>query len=325
MERVLHQDEIDSLFRAARGVNPGMPRRQRPLARCDFRQAGQITRDQARAVGGLHESFARNLGHSLSAYLRARLEATLVSIEQLGFGEFMQRLPEISYVASLAVAPVGANAAMQLDLALAYPMLDLILGGNGTATPSGSDITEIEEQILESILSVITRELQLVWQPVLDLVFTFERRQPMAQIFRLMPPNEKIMALSFEVHLGEVRSMLNLIFPAVVSTALLRKLSEAWVYRRGAEAPDVRPQLRRQLLGAKFSLEMVLPPAPMPMRELLDLRVGQVLTFPHAADRPAHLKVAGRKAFEAQAIRHRHFRAALIHAVHPLGKPLGGQ
>lgn len=325
MERVLHQDEIDSLFRAARGATAGPSRRQRPLARCDFRQAGQITRDQARVVGGLHESFARNLGHSLSAYLRSRVEATLVSIEQMGFSEFMQRLPEVSYVASLTVAPVGANAAVQLDLALAYPMIDLMLGGNGTATPQGADVTEIEEQILESIMTLVTRELQLVWQPVLELAFAFERRQPMSQIYRLMPPNEKIMALSFEVHLGEVRSMLNLIFPAVVSTALLRKLSEAWVYRRANDAPDVRPQLRRQLLGARFGLELVLPPAPMPIRDLLELRVGQVVTFPHPADRPAQVKIAGRRAFEAQAIRHMHFRAALIKAAHAVEKPLGGQ
>src|SRR6185312_16077331 len=153
----------------------------------------------------------------------------------------------------------------------------------------------------------------------------FERRQPMAQIFRLMPPNEKIMALTFELHLGELRGMMNVAFPAVVSTGLLRKLSEAWVYHRRHEESDLRPRLQRKLLGAKFGLELALPPWPVAIRELLALEVGQVLVFGHRADRPAQLKVAGRTVFEAQAIRHQHYRAALIRAVQPLAKPEGGQ
>ncbi|HEY7839549.1 MAG TPA: FliM/FliN family flagellar motor switch protein [Terriglobales bacterium] len=324
MERLLHQDEIDSLFRTARGEQPGPPpRRQRQLEPCDFRKAGQITREQSRAVSGLVERFARNLGHSLGAYLRTRLELSLVSIEQLGFGEFMQRMPEISYVASLTVMPIGASSALQLDLELAYPMIDLVLGGNGAAGEPGREVTEIEEQILEGIVTVVMRELQQVWQPVLDLSFAFEQRQPTAQIFRLMPPGEKIMTLSFEVHLGEKRGMMNMVFPAVVSTGLLRRLSEARVSYRRQDAAETRPRVHKQLLGARFDLELVLPPSPLAIRDLIDLRIGQVLTFTHPAHRLAEVKIAGLTAFAAQAIRRAHHRAALIKTTHALTRPDG--
>ncbi|HVA62942.1 MAG TPA: FliM/FliN family flagellar motor switch protein [Terriglobales bacterium] len=324
MERSLNQDEIDALFRKARGLKTGPTQRKRELARCDFRQAGQITREQARSVNGLHESFARNLGHSLGAYLRTQLDVSLVAIEQLGFGEFMQRLPEVSYVASIAVMPIGVSAAMQLDLALSYPMIDLVLGGTGVPGSPPTDLTEIEEQILESIVALIARELQQVWQPVVDLGFAFERRQPMAQILRLMPPTEKVLALSFELHLPEVRGMMNVILPAVVSTSLLRQLSEAWVYHRRQEDPDLRPRLQRLLGGARFGLELALPPFPVAIRDLLALQPGQVLMFHHSVEQPAQVKVAGRRVFQAQAIRHQNRRAALIQTVQPLAKPEGG-
>lgn len=324
MERLLHQDEIDSLFRVARGEQAGpASRRQRQLERCDFRKAGQITREQSRAVSGLVERFARNLGHTLGAYLRTRMELSLVSIEQLGFGEFMQRMPEICYMASLSVTPIGASSALQFDLDLAYPMIDLVLGGNGAAGEPGREVTEIEEQILESIVVIIMRELQQVWQPVLDLSFAFEQRQPTAQIFRFMPPSEKIMALSFEVRLGEKQGMMNMVFPAVVSTGLLRRLSEARVSFRRQDAPETRPRVQKRLLGAKFDLELVLPPSPLAVRDLIDLRIGQVLTFTHPAHRPAEVKIAGLPAFTAQAIRRAHHRGALIKEAHVLGRPEG--
>jgi flagellar motor switch protein FliM len=324
MERNLNQDEIDALYRAARGLRAGPTHRSRQFDRCDFRQAGQITRDQARAVGGLHEGFARNLGHVLGAHLRTHVEAGVVAIEQLGFGEFTQRLPENNFVASMAVMPTGVSAALQLDLGLAYPMIDLVLGGNGALVEHPGEVTEIEEQILESIIAVIARELQQAWQPVLDLRFAFEHRQPMAQIMRLMPPHEKVLSLSFEMRLAGAVGMMNLAFPAVVSTGLLRKLSESPVYHRRMDDNEIRPRLRQRLLGARFPVELTLPPFPVTIRELVDMRPGRVLMFNHPAGRPAQVKVAGRPVFQAQAIRQGKLRAAMIATSPALGKPEGG-
>ncbi|HEY8055635.1 MAG TPA: FliM/FliN family flagellar motor switch protein [Terriglobales bacterium] len=325
MERTLNQEEIDSLFRSARGLRAGAVRRPRQFARCDFRQAGQLTREQARVVGGLHESFARNLGHVLGAHLRTHVETTLVAIEQLGFDEFTQRLPEICYVASLGVRPIGVSAAMQIDLSLAYPMIDLVLGGNGSAMHTGSEVTEIEEQILESLILILTRELQQVWQPVLDLRFNFEHRQPMAQILRLMPPHEKVLALSFEVRLPETVGMLNLAFPAVISTGLLRKLSESPVYHRRQEESDIRPRMRQRLMNAPFQMELVLPPFRVAIRELLEMQPGQVMKLAYSTETPAVLKAAGRPLCQAQAIRRGHARAAQLETAPRLSRPEGGR
>ncbi|MGH9417658.1 MAG: flagellar motor switch protein FliM [Terriglobales bacterium] len=324
MERSLSQDEIDALFRRARGLAAGTTRRQRDLARCDFRQAGQITREQARAVGSLHEGFARNLGHTLGAYLRSQLDASLVAIEQLSFGECMQRLPDISYVASVAVAPLGISAAVQLDMVLAYPMIDLVLGGNGVDAQTPTELTEIEEQILESIVAIITRELQQVWQPVVEVSFEFERRQPTAQALRLMPPSEKVLALSFELQLAGQRGMMSVALPAVVANSLLRQLSDSWVYHRRQEDPETQPRLRERLQDARFALELALPPFRASIRQLMDLHVGEVLLTRHRLERPAQLLVAGRHAFQAQPIRQHNCRAALIEAAQPITKPEGG-
>ncbi len=61
MEKVLNQGEIDAMVRAARsgkGANAAAGPVVQPW---DIRQAGQIGRDQLRAINQLHELFARNL------------------------------------------------------------------------------------------------------------------------------------------------------------------------------------------------------------------------------------------------------------------------
>ena len=75
MQKILNQEEIDALFQRARGAKTAARAgEQRHITLCDFRSAGQITKEQLRLLTGLHEAFARNLGHSLGAYLRIAMD-----------------------------------------------------------------------------------------------------------------------------------------------------------------------------------------------------------------------------------------------------------
>jgi flagellar motor switch protein FliN len=71
MEKVLNQEEIDAMVRAARSgeSHPNSPLPPR-VERWDARRAGQIGREQLQAITTLHEGFARNLTHALGAFLR---------------------------------------------------------------------------------------------------------------------------------------------------------------------------------------------------------------------------------------------------------------
>src|SRR5262249_34139374 len=132
----------------------------------DVRQAGQIGSEQMRAINQLHEGFARNLTHAVGAYLRIAFDCSLVSAEHLTYREFLHSLPEKTYLASCDLLPMEAIAILQFDLAVAFPVIDLLLGGEGKGGDLGREITEIEEQILESIMRIICRELQNAWQAI---------------------------------------------------------------------------------------------------------------------------------------------------------------
>ncbi len=160
MEKILAQEEIDALFRAAQGQpaeKPKTPAEERVLSACNFRQSARISKEQLRSVSQLHETFARNLTHSLGAYLRLTFDANLVSAEQLNYGEFLQRIPEVTYLVSMTLRPMGVAAAIEIDLPLAFPIIDVLLGGPGRAEAAVREITEIEEQILESVVRIIGR------------------------------------------------------------------------------------------------------------------------------------------------------------------------
>ena len=308
MEKNLKQDEIDALFQAARARSQAASKETRARVQpYSFSRAGQISNEQLRAISLLNDIFARNLTHNLGVWLRSRFHVNLVSAEQMPFNEFMLRIPDLAYVSSVRLEPLRALSVLQLDLALAPPMIDLLLGGEGKSDRV-RELTDIEESILTSVAEAICRELSAAWQPV-GLSFIFERRQLHTQIARVMPVAEKTLCLSFEVRMPGASGMLNLAFPAVVSNTVLRRLVGDWS-RQHRHSPENRQRMQERVGMVKVGAALQLPPVSIAGRELEDLYEGKVLKLPIVASRPAELRIAGVPLFEGYPVSHEEQRGA---------------
>ena len=321
MQKVLNQEEIDDMVRAARGRLDQSPASvQRSIKPCSFRQAGQLTGEQVRALTILHEAFARSLTQSLGAYLRVLFEATLVTVEQVAYAEFLQRVPEITYMMSFQVRPIGAAAALQLDHSLVFPLVDILLGGTGKCEPMTREVTEIEEQIMEGVAKIICQELALSWAPM-GTETELEHRQPASQMQRFLEPAEKTLCLGFEVKLAEARGALNLIFPLSISNTLLRKLSTDWSYGKNRTSCRSIGQLAEKMLDCSFPMTLGITSIKLPIRTLLDLAPGDVCNLGVTVRLPASIMLANREAFEAEPVRHGRYRAAQVRQRIPMNKP----
>jgi flagellar motor switch protein FliM len=311
MEKILKQDEIDALFEAALTTTPDAARPEsRPkVVPYNFSSAGQISTEQLRAISMLNDLFARNLTHNLAAWLRTRFQVNLVSAEQIQFNEFVLRIPEISYVASVRLEPLGALSVLQLDLALAPPIIDLLLGGEGREG-AFREITDIEEAIVASLVEIVCRELTIAWQPV-GLSFNFERRQMQTQVARIMSVNEKTLCLSFEIRMPHSSGLLNLAFPAVVANTILRRLTSDRVGRRRHSA-EIRTRMEAMAQRIRFGGSLQLPAVRLKASALQNLEVGSILRLDVAANTLPIWQVGGQPLSQAQAIRQGPHRAARL-------------
>lgn len=312
MEKTLKQDEIDALFQAARARKSAAAEEKRSKVQAySFARAGQISNEQMRAISLLNDIFARNLTHNLGAWLRSSFEVNLVAAEQMAFSDFLLRLPELSYVCSVRLEPLRAVSVLQMDLAPAPAMIDLLLGGEG-APGALRELTDIEESILASVAEAICRELSAAWQQV-GLSFHFEKRQMQTQIARLMPVSGKSLCISFEIRMAGSSGLLNLAFPAVVSNTILHRLVGDWTRQR-RHAPETRQRLLERILRARVGAALQLPPSPVTAREIQALEPGAVLRLRLASRQAAELRVAGVPLFSASPVSCGEYRGAHLAA-----------
>jgi len=310
-EKTLKQDEIDALFEAARNSEPNLARHETSIKAVpyNFASAGQISTEQLRAISMLNDLFARNLTHNLAAWLRTRFQVNLVSAEQIQFNEFLLRIPEISYVASVRLEPLGALSVLQLDLGLAPPIIDLLLGGDGKDGPM-RELTDIEESLLGSVVEIVCRELTVAWQPV-GLSFAFERRQMQTQVARIISVAEKTLSLSFEIRMPHSSSLLNLAFPAVVANTILRRLTTDWG-RRKRHADDTRARMEAIARRIRFGCSLQLPSMRLEAGALDHLQAGDVVRLNVGAGALSEWRVGGETLALALPMRRGAMRSARV-------------
>jgi flagellar motor switch protein FliM len=314
MEKLLDQEQINAMFRARREEgNRTASYSEGPILvvkEYDLRHPHQLTREQVKSITSLHERVGRNLEHSMGAYLRVLFETSVVSVEQLTYGEFLGRVPDVTYSCSLNVAPMCATAVLQLDLQLAFPLIDILLGGQGRPVTELREATEIEEQVLEGIVRLIAKELDAEWAET-GMKIAFEERRLAGSLQRLFTPGEKTLVISFEARIPETRGCIHLAFPAVVANTLMRTLArESAPKAKSVSHSEV--QLRQLLLECEFVLALRTPVLRVPFREVLSLEPDSVLRLPYAVSEPLIVAVGDQEIFQARAVRTTRWRGAQL-------------
>ena len=288
MEKNAGHEDVDALFATVRAGAA-----QDSAANADtynFSRAGQISNEQLRAIATVNDLFARNLMHTVGAWLRTEFQVVLVSGNQTPYGDYVQTIADRTHICSIRLEPLGAIGLLELELTLASPIIDLLLGGTGKAEEPRM-LTDIEELIMASVLGMIIRELNTAWQPV-GLQFALEKRESSSHVARMMPASEKTLCVVFEVTMPETRGSLTLCLPSVVLNTILRKLvADRDRPRRRSE--EVRSRIRELVGEAKVGSVLQFPPVRLSAREIAQLAPGHVLRLPVPRHAPAELRVSG--------------------------------
>ncbi|MEJ2006648.1 MAG: FliM/FliN family flagellar motor switch protein [Acidobacteriota bacterium] len=319
MEKALSQDEINALSRvAAEGrVTSRVTAKGGNCVPFVFGKASSISKQQVRDVAQIHEAFIYNLGNRLSSSLQVSAEVIPASVDELPYSDFVQTIPNGTYLASLEVWPTHSLAILSLDLSIALATIDLMLGGSGKPAPVQRQITEIEEKVLQMVLDMICEELKTTWRQVVEVNFSFDRSHRAVDLFRLMPSYEKILLLTFEIRMTSLSGTLTLAFPATASSLLVRNLAKKGTRTQG-RSPEFQVRLQKRLKESVYRVEVLLPPTRIRGGDLLSLKAGQTLLIQHSVSEPAAVRVAGCKMFSAFPVRIGRRRGGLVHEKFPI-------
>jgi flagellar motor switch protein FliM len=295
MSRQLSQQEIDAVFRKQDR------KREAAAAHFDFRRPDRIPKSQVRAIHLLHDVFARNLVSSLSAYLRSYLTVNLVSVEQLSYSEFLEGLPSPTCLVSMGLHPYDGNGVLELNPSLAFPIIEMLLGGTGKQSGSiQRDITEIEQKLLDGLLRIIMNDLREAWKGVTEIDFSIESMETEPQLLYVLAPNEAVVAIGVEIRIAEAVGMMNIALPSIVIKMMRQKFDQQWSVRKTLASEGEQARFLTMLRDASMTLEARLDGMELSVQNLLDLTEGHLVVFDRSIHAPIDLVVNGREQYSGQ-------------------------
>lgn len=311
MSDVLSQTEVESLLAAldsgapqgasAAESSPRAGESQTPISVYDFKRPERVSKEQMRAFQALHEGFSREFGAALSGMLRTIVEVKLISVDQLTYSEFVFSLENPTCFNLLQSDKLDGSLILDLNPSILFPVIDRLLGGGREPRQKfpNRPLTEIELRLVSRITNLAIRGLHSAWSNICELNLRVVQTESNPQLVQIVPPNEVVVLISFEITMGEMRGMMNLCIPFNTIEPLSGKLSsDSWsAYTKRVADPKQKLNLQAGVSQAQVEMVVNLAETTLSAGEVMNLGLGDVILTEKDRNAGLQVLVEGRPMF----------------------------
>ena len=316
MADILSQEEIDALLEVVEEEGDTLSTENesndtRQVILYDFKRPNRVSKEQLRAVKGIHDKMARNLASQISSIMRSIVEIQLHSVDQMTYGEFLMSLPSPTSFNVFSIKPLDGNCIIEINPSIAFPMIDRLLGGLGESYESTRELTDIELNLLDAILRIIMQRLKEGWAPITDMYPTVETKESSPNVVQIVSQNEIVIMVVMEIIIGNSSGMINLCYPVIYLEPILSRLANRDIMLGETSAKKSRnKELNTLISRAEVFIESIIGQAELSVGELLELKNGDIMRLDRAADDKAIVMIDKKELFLAEIGLHR-FRKSI--------------
>jgi flagellar motor switch protein FliM len=233
------------------------------------------------------ETFSRQWGSRLSARVHGRAHASLEQLSLHAYDDYARSLPTTTTMVVYALPDSDERVVVQIPQSLAIEWIMQMLGGRAGASPDERPLTPIEQALVRGLMADAGEVLTAALDGLLPEGISISGIQHNALFAQVAGPNDPVIVARLSLRSSGSTSEATVMLPASV-------VLDAFAVGHAEPADAATAGLvRSRVEQVPIELALRLAPRPVLPREILDLAVGDVLSFPHSVDRPLELTVDG--------------------------------
>jgi flagellar motor switch protein FliM len=239
----------------------------------------------------------------------------VANIEQLTYSEFIHSLPNPTCFNLLKAEQLEGQLCLEISPLIIYPIIDRLLGGsNADLFIPQRPLTQIEQRLVQRITDRATHHLSEAWSNLTPVTFKVEDFESNPQLVQIVPPNETVVVVGFELKMGNRAGTMSLCIPYNVIEPIMGVLAaQNWFsYQRKGGQEDHLRKLTKNVHNAPVEMRAFLGQTSISLNDLLSLQVGDVITTEKDASHDVLIQVEGKNKFLAQLGQFRGSRAVRI-------------
>lgn len=300
-DQLVAEHEADHFANSQNGATPEESGKR--IIVYDFRRPDRVAKDQLRSIHSLHENFARSVSSSFSAYLRTYVSTQLISVDQLPFSEVVSARSTPTCVVALRMRPQEGSGLLEISNSIVFPIVETLLGGSVRGSKKiEREATEIERTILDGVLRLLLKDLTSTWQTIAEIEFLLADYQTGPDLFRYLPPSEAMLAITLELTLGQHKGLIIVSVPSIIVKVQRQKQTQQAKLKRGKRNDSDYERMFRLLQPARVAGDVRLNGPRMLLKDLINISVGDVVSFGYAVSRPVDFHLNGTRKFIGQIV-----------------------
>jgi flagellar motor switch protein FliM len=271
--RVLNQNEIDSLLGFGDGDGTG---KDNSGIRAIIDSA-LVSYERLPMLEVVFDRLVRMMSTSLRNFTSDNVEVSIDNITSIRFGDYLNSIPLPAMLSVFKAEEWDNYGLLTVDSALIYSIVDVLLGGRrGTAAMriEGRPYTTIERNLVERLVSVVLSDLSGAFDPLSPVTFRFERLETNPRFATIGRPANAAVLARLRVDMEDRGGRLEVLLPYATLEPVREILLQGFLGEKFGRDSIWEAHLAGELWATHVPIEAVLDTVEMPLREVLNLKVG---------------------------------------------------
>ena len=280
----LSQEEVDALLKGVTGDTDEPETTEEAVGGVRPYNLGtqeRIVRGRMPTLELIHERFARYLRIGMFNYMHRNTEISIGPIRVQKYSEFIRNLVVPTNLNLVAAKPLRGTSLFVFDPNLVFLVVDNMFGSDGRfhTRVEGRDFTPTEQRIIQGLLNVVFTEYEKSWKPVYEMKFEYIRSEMNSQFANIATPSEIVVAATFTLEFGGSAADMHICFPYSMVEPIRDLLYSTMQSDHLSSDTRWIGTLKEQLKDAEVPLTANFAHATLPLRNILKLKKGDVITI----------------------------------------------
>ncbi|HLN25791.1 MAG TPA: flagellar motor switch protein FliM [Patescibacteria group bacterium] len=271
--RVLNQDEIDSLL-GFDDAHDGDGERSGIQA---ILNSALVSYERLPMLEVVFDRLVRMMSTSMRNFTSDNVEVSLDNILSLRFGDYLNSIPLPAMLAVFKAEEWDNYGLLTVDSSLIYSIVDVLLGGRrGTAAMriEGRPYTTIERNLVERMVHVVLADLSAAFDPLSPVTFRFDRLETNPRFATISRPSNAAIVAKLRIDMEDRGGRLELLLPYATLEPVRELLLQMFMGEKFGRDSIWETHLAEELWMTEVEMEAVLDEQVMPLKDILNLRVG---------------------------------------------------
>src|SRR5690348_6541394 len=275
-ERILNQEEIDSLL----GFNIADISLNENSGIRAIIDSAMVSYERLPMLEIVFDRLVRLMTTSLRNFTSDNVEVSLDRITSVRFGDYLNSIPLPAILAVFRAEEWDNFGLFTVDSGLIYSIIDVLLGGRRGQTAiriEGRPYTTIEIGLVKRMIEVVLNDAEQAFRPLSPVRFTIDRLESNPRFAAITRPANAAILVRLRIDMEDRGGTIELLLPYATIEPIRDVLLQMYMGEKFGRDPIWEGHLATEIGRAEIAVDAVLYEAELPLRQLMNLKVGDTL------------------------------------------------